>query len=259
MKISDIIDRLNQHNPPTLQEPYDNSGIQVGNPNQPLTSILLTTDITEATITEAIQRQANLIISHHPLIFNGLKKITPDTYIGRTITQAIKHDIVLFSIHTNADKIIGGVSHRMAQKLGLQDIRTLCPENDRQQGLGTYGHLPEPTDETTFLTHLKNTFNTTSIRHSPLLGKPIRTVALCGGAGAEFIPIAKQHQADIYITADIKYHQYFQAENQIIIADIGHFESEQYTKEIFYEQLIEIFPTFAINMAQTDINPVHYW
>lgn len=256
--ITQVIEQLEQHIPLNLQEPYDNCGLQVGDPDQPLTSILLTTDITESTIDEAIDLQANLIISHHPLIFSGIKRITGATYIERTIIRALRHGIVLYSAHTNADKIIGGVSYRMAQKLHLHDLRTLQPSSDGT-GLGCIGHLSSPMTETDFLTLLKTTFHTPAIRHSRLLGKPIRTVALCGGSGAEFIPTAMHLGADIYITTDIKYHQFFMAENQLIIADIGHFESEQFTKEIFQEQLTDFFPNFAVRMASSDINPVKYY
>lgn len=258
MLISQIITKLNELYPPQLQEKYDNTGLQVGNPHQPFTAALITTDITENTVAEAIARRANLIISHHPLIFNGIKRLTPDNYIARTIIKAIQHNIVLFSIHTNADKAIGGVSYKMAQKIGLTNTTTLIPETPDGAGLGCIGQLPQPETETHFINRIKQIFGTHTVRHSPLLSRPIATVAMCGGSGAEFIPQAIQRHADIYLTADIKYHNYFQAENQIIIADIGHFESEHLIKEVFCEQLIDFFPNFAFNMAETDTNPVQY-
>ena len=256
--ISDIIDKLNEIYLPSLQEPYDNSGIQVGYTNQPLTSALFTTDITEATIDEAIGVGANLVISHHPLIFHGLKHLTNATYIERTIIKAIKHNIVLFSIHTNADKVVGGVSYRMAQKIGLIDTQTLIPETNNNDGLGCIGILPTAEDELNFLNRLKNIFSTRCIRHSSLLNHSIQKVALCGGSGAEFINEVIKQKADIYITADVKYHDFFSAENKIVIADIGHFESEHFTKEVFCEQLIKYFPNFVCLMADTDVNPVFY-
>lgn len=255
MEIIEILNTLEAFAPLHLQEHYDNSGLQVGNPHQPVTSVLLAVDITEATVDEAVATGANLIISHHPLIFSGIKKLTGSNYIERTVIKAIRHNIVIYSAHTNMDKAIGGVSYKMAEKLHLQNVRLLHPETETS-GLGCIGRLPQPEDALPFITRLKTTFNVPSIRHSQLISRKITTVALCGGSGAEFIPDAIQQQADIYITADIKYHQFFLAENQLIIADIGHFESEQFTKEIFNEQLIGFFPNFAIRVAQSDINPV---
>lgn len=255
MEIKEILDKLENFAPLDFQEPYDNSGLQVGNPYQPVTSVLLTVDVTEGTVDEAVTKGANLIISHHPLIFNALKKITGQNYIERTVIKALKHNIVIYSAHTNLDKIIGGVSYKMAEKLLLQNVRILHPENEFC-GLGCIGQLPTPENTEIFLARLKTIFNLTAIRHSQLVNRRISKVAVCGGSGAEFISDAIRQHADIYITADIKYHQFFLADNQIIIADIGHYESEQFTKEIFNDQLIGFFPNFAIHVAQSGVNPV---
>lgn len=164
-------------------------------------------------------------------------------------------------MHTNLDKAIGGVSYRMAQKIGLADLRILSVDHSIQSstaGLGCVGRLDTPEDEKQFLLRLKQIFDIKAIRHSHLLNRKIQTVALCGGSGAEFIDDAISQGADIYLTADIKYHEYFRPDNQIVIADIGHFESEHFTKEIIYEQLIKFFPNFACNMSNADINPVEY-
>lgn len=258
-KISEVIECLETFAPLTYQESFDNSGLQVGNIHQDVTSVLLCTDVTENTICEAISKNANLIISHHPLLFSGLKRISGNNYIERVVIQAISNDIVIYSSHTNMDKCIEGVSYRMAKKLGLQNVCVLHPDTyDSSIGLGCIGTMPEPVEEHIFFENLKSIFNLTFVRHSSLIGKPISTVALCGGSGSGFISDAIRQHADIYITADIKYHDFFLAENNIIIADIGHFESEKYTKDIFYEQLIDFFPNFAVLMAESDKNPVFY-
>lgn len=258
MKISEVIHKLEEIYPIEYQETYDNCGIQVGNINQPLTSILLTTDVTENTISEAINLKANLIISHHPLIFHGIKHLTGHNYIERVLIEAIKHNIVIYAVHTNIDKILNGVSFEMAQKLQLQNIEFLHPMNDGKVGLGCIGSLSEPKNEIEFLTKIKSVFNTPMIKCSNLLNRNIKQVAMCGGSGAEFIKDAIKSNADIYITSDIKYHDFFLAENKIVIADIGHFESEQYTKYIFRKQLIDFFPNFALHIAKSDIPPIMY-
>lgn len=362
-KISDIIACIEQMAPLAYQESWDNSGVQVGDVNQEVKAVLLCVDITEATLDEAIERGANLIISHHPLIFKDIKKLTGRNYIERVIIKAIQHDIVLYSAHTNMDKCLGGVNFRIAQKLGLKNIRVLAPEanylykivtyvpqshiekvrqamwsagagtigaydscsytsegngtfraqegcnpfigkinelhtepelrlemvvpkdksgrvvaaihsahpyeepaidilplaNDYSQlGLGCVGELENPITETEMLHYIKDKLNIQYIRHTQTSNKLISRVALCGGSGAEFIPNAIREKAGIYITADVKYHDFFNTENQIVIADIGHFESEQCIKEVFYEQLSKNFINFAISMAECDKSPVKY-
>lgn len=258
-KISELIHHIETFAPLYLQEDFDNSGLQVGDPGQEFTSALLCVDVTEAVVAEAVLRNANLIISHHPLIFRGIKQISGRNYIERVILQAIRNNIVIYSAHTNIDKCVGGVSFRMAKKIGLQNVSVLHPDGvDGKTGLGCIGILPSPLSETAVLTKLKQEFGLYVVRHSALLGRKVSSIALCGGSGAEFIKDSMRCGADMYVTADIKYHDFFLAEDRIVIADIGHYESEQFTKEIFYEQLIEFFPNFAILMAESDKNPVRY-
>lgn len=359
-KISEIIACIEQMAPLSYQESWDNSGVQVGNPEQEVKAVLLCVDITEATIDEAISRGANLIISHHPLIFRGVKRLTGRSYIERVIIKAIQHDIVLYSAHTNMDKCLGGVNFRIAQKLGLKNIHVLAPEENylykiityvpqghsdevrqamwnagagrignydscsyntegygsfrakegcnpfvgtidelhtepevriemivpknrlnrvvaelhsahpyeepavdilpleneyNQLGLGCVGELEEPINEKDVMSYICRNLQIDFVRHTKLSDRMISKVALCGGSGAEFIPRAMAQGAEIYITADVKYHDFFNTENQIVIADIGHFESEQCIKEIFYEQLSKNFINFAILMADSDKSP----
>ncbi len=252
MKLQTIIDQLEAFAPLALQEDFDNCGLLIGKRNAEITGILLCIDVSEAVIDEACENRCNLIISHHPLIFHGLKSLTESGEVERCVAKAIKNDVAIYASHTCMDSAQGGVSHKMAEKLSLGNVQVLVPQQDETVGLGVVGELPHEMEEKTFLELLKQTFHCDCIKHSPLLEKNIRRVALCGGSGADFIAQAKNAKADIYVTADVTYHRFFEAENQLIIADIGHFESEQFTKEIFLEQLSKNFPNFAIRIAESE-------
>jgi dinuclear metal center YbgI/SA1388 family protein len=261
MKVKEITSAIEAYAPLAYQESYDNSGMQVGNPDQEISGALITLDVTEEVIDEAIQKGCNLIIAHHPLIFRGQKKICGYNYIERCIIKAIKHDIAIYASHTCMDKTIGGVSAKMAEKLGMTEIRPLEEEKYGEQivGLGVIGMLPQADDAMDFLRRVKKTFQADSIRHTSIgKGKKVRRVALCGGSASEFLGKAIAEQADIYITADVKYHQFFEVEDHIILADIGHFESEQFTKEIFYEIISKINPKFAVHISESKTNPINY-
>lgn len=257
MLLKEIIDKLNRFAPNNYQEPFDNSGLQIGDINGEIDKALVCLDVTENVINEAIALGANLIVSHHPLLFRGLKKITFDTYIERIVKLAIKNDIAIYSMHTNLDKIKAGVSCRLAECLGLKNISILSGDVQNENvGLGAVGELQNECSELEFLKIIKDRLHVHTIKYSPLRNKQVKKVAVCGGSGAEFISEAILHQADMYITADIKYHEYFLPDNQIVIADVGHFESEIITKDIIYEQLKENFPKFAVAISQTETNPV---
>jgi dinuclear metal center YbgI/SA1388 family protein len=315
----------------------------------------------EEVILEAITKKSNLIIAHHPIIFSGLKKINGKNYVERAVITAIKNDIAIYAIHTNLDNVIQGVSGKMANLLGLQNVTTLAAKentlsklftfvpvanaeqvrnaifnaggghignysecsfnvegtgtfkasegtnpyvgkvgelhheneikievifssflerkivaamqethpyeevaydvvslsNSNQQiGSGVIGNLPEPMNEKIFLSKLKEIFNLSMIRHTALLNKPVKKVALCGGAGSFLIPKALAAGADIYVTADLKYHEFFDANGQMLLADIGHYESEQFTINLLHDVLEQKFPTFAILKTTVETNPV---
>ena len=262
-KIIEVITCIEKMAPLDYQESWDNSGLQVGDPNQDVKAVLLCVDITEATIDEAIAKGVNLIISHHPLIFRGVKKITGKNYIERVIIKAIQNNIVLYSAHTNMDKCVGGVNFRIAEKLGLKSIAVLAEEeniiNQEQLGLGCIGKLENPLDEEEVLRLICSNLQVKYVRHTKLLNRKVSKIALCGGAGSEFISLAIAKGADLYITSDVKYHDFFSAENQIVIVDIGHFESEQCIKDVFCEQLSKNFINFAILKADSDQSPVEYY
>jgi dinuclear metal center YbgI/SA1388 family protein len=363
MKIKDICKQLESIAPLSYQESYDNSGLLVGNPNTEIKKALISLDMTEAVIDEAIRGKCGLVIAHHPIIFGGLKKLNGKNYVERVVIKAIKHDIALYAIHTNLDNVQQGVNARIAAKLGLEDVRILQPMSGQlkklvtfipkeqhakvsaaihaagagnignysetgfsQPGTGTFrgnehsnpaigkagkleqveeirfetifpnhlqsaviqallsshpyeevaydiyklenswdqlgagmiGTLSSPVDELTFLKKIKKTFNAQGIRHTEFLNKKVEVVALCGGSGAFLLPAAIASGADCYISADIKYHQFFDADGRILLADIGHYESEQYTKELISELIRQKYPTFALQISSINTNPIKY-
>lgn len=360
--VNDITVLLEQFAPLSLQESYDNAGLICGDPQAEVTSVLLTIDITEEVIDEAIAGGHNLIISHHPLIFQGIKNLLPNHYVKRCLIKAIQHQLNIYSAHTNMDSVASGVSGRMADKLGLLHQKILHPQGklynlsfytpaadaakvraailDKGAGhLGNYSHcsfnvagegtfqahngahpyvgeigkihtekevkteitvpkhllnqsiqalldvhpyeepvwniteldnanpvtgfgiigeLPHSADSQAFLYQVKETFHCVSLRHTAICKKEIRKVAVCGGSGSFLTQDAIAQHADLFISADYKYHNFFDAENKIIIADIGHFESEQFTKEIFYELVTKKISNFAIQFSKATTNPVFY-
>lgn len=363
MQLKEITRFIESVAPLALQESYDNSGLLIGNPADEVSGILITLDITEAIIDEAISKNLNLIVAHHPIIFSGLKKLNGKNYIERCVAKAIKNDIAIYAAHTNLDSVFGGVNSKICEKLELQNCQILAPvpeflkklvtfaptadaekvrkalfdagagnignydscsfnqsglgsfrgneqanpyvgeknqlhfeeetrietifpkhiqtrviqsllnahpyeevaydiyplDNEfNQAGIGMIGELHSPADELEFLQKTKETFHCSVVKHTQLLGKPIRKVAVCGGSGSSYLSKAIAQKADIFISGDFKYHQFFDAEQQLIIADIGHFESEQFTKEVFYELLTKKFPKFAVHLSALDTNPVSY-
>ena len=260
MKIQEIIQIIEAYAPRELQADFDNSGLICGDVEQEVTSILLCIDVTEDVVREAIQKGHNLIISHHPLIFKGLKQITPSTYVERSIILAVKNEIAIYAAHTNMDVIAQGVSGRMADKLCLTDQEILQQEGETPYpyGYGIIGTLDSPVDPIFFLQHVKETFHCKGIRYTNPSKRQIQRVAVCGGAGASFLPTAILKKADLYITGDLKYHDFFLTENRIILADIGHYESEQFTKDIFYELVTKKMPKFAVQFYDINTNPINY-
>ena len=260
MYIKEIISLIEDYAPLKFQASFDNSGLLCGNPERELTSILLCIDVTEEVIKEAIDKGHNLIISHHPLIFSGLKHITPATYVERCVIDAIKHDITIYAAHTNMDVVSNGVSGRMADKLDLYHRQILQPEGDPMDGngFGIIGELQQPVESMAFLQQVKEICRCERLRYTTPHTPFIQRVAVCGGAGASFFKQALAGQSDIYISGDFKYHDFFLTENRIMIADIGHYESEQFTKEIFYEILTKKISKFAIQFSEINTNPIKY-
>lgn len=361
--IKDITSKLEQLAPRQYQEEYDNSGLIIGNINAPVTGILVTLDCTEAVVEEAIQQTCNLIVAHHPILFKGIKKLTGQNYVERTLLKAIQNNIAIYAIHTNLDNVHTGVNLKIAERIGLTNLSILAPrantllklvtfvppdhaenvrnhlyaagagqignykncsfsvggegtflpigaarpfvgsqnksertsevrievilpvpvrdkvldalkashpyeevayylsslENENQEiGSGMIGELPEPMEALAFLQHVKKQMNTGCVRHTMHTQKPIKTVAVCGGSGSFLLKKAMAKSADAFVSADFKYHEFFDAEGKILIADIGHYESEQYTKDLLVAFLQENFPTFAISFSKVVTNPICY-
>lgn len=364
MKIKDITNSLETWAPLMYQEDYDNAGLLVGNSNWACTGIIVSLDTTIETIQCAIKNKYNLIISHHPIIFKGLKKINGKNEIEKCIIEAIKNDIAIYAIHTNLDNVITGVNYEIANKIKLQNCKILNPTKNNVlklrvyvpishkqvlldalfkagagkiglynecsftfEGIGTYqaqqgstpylgeigkthtepescievvldkaveknvmealhlhhpyqtiafdlinienkhaeigagliGNLKDELNETDFLNHLCTQFQLKIIKHTKFLHKKIKKVAICGGAGSFLISKAIQAGADCYISADFKYHDFFEANNQLIIMDIGHWESEQFTSNIIIDFLKKKFPTFASLLRMEETNPINYY
>ena len=279
LRIKDILSEIEKLAPLPLQESFDNAGVQVGNVNQMATGAILCLDITESVIEEAIEFGYNLIIAHHPLIFKPLKSLTGSNYIERCVIQACKNDLVLYAAHTNLDNAVGGVNYKLAELLGLQHVHILSPQKGnwmkletedpacdsytlektlKQAGSGIVGELLDKEDELFFLQRIKDILKTDCIRHSLLTGKKVREIAICGGSGAFMLPEAIAYGADVFITGEAKYNDFYDVEEKILLVVAGHFETEICTKDIFLDIISEKFPTFAVQISNTNTNPVKY-
>jgi len=364
MKIQEIVSYLESIAPPSIQESYDNAGLIIGDPQKIIHSALITLEITAEVLDEAIARNTPLIISHHPLIFKGIKKLTGANQVERMVIKAIQNEIAIFATHTNFDSVVGGLNSYLSEKIGLHDVRVLKPKENHLlklvtfvpkehvegvkvaifdagagtignydhcsfniQGMGSFragkkskpftgkkgelhienelrletifprhfkfqviqallkshpyeevaydlyplenkyplagmgmiGELNEDWEEKAFLDRLKKVFDIHTIRHTQWLGKPIRKVAICGGAGSSLLSDAMRDGVDIFISSDFTYHKFFEAENKILIADIGHYESEHRVKEILSDLIKKKFPTFAAQISEVNTNPINYY
>lgn len=263
MSIADIAAYLESFAPLSLQEDYDNAGLITGNPSWECTGILCTLDVTEEVVAEAVGRNLNCIVAHHPIIFRGLKKINGSNMVEKAVIAAIKNDIAIYAAHTNLDNIISGVNGRIAAKLGMRNLEVLSPSLNsgvNGTGSGLIGEI-DALSGTEFLSLLRLTFGSPAIRHTALdeSRQTIRKVAVCGGAGSFLISKALATGADAYVTSDIKYHEFFGAEGRMLLCDIGHYESEQFTTDLFIEILLQKFPTFAVLKSEIKTNPVNYF
>ncbi len=261
MKVFEITDYLEKIAPIHLQEGYDKAGLIVGDPKMEGKGAILCLDSIEEIIEEAIARDCNLIIAHHPIIFGGLKKLNGKNYVERTVQKAIKNDIAIYAIHTNLDNVyLNGVNGKFAEKLQLKKTRILAPKdiNTPEIGAGMIGELAEPMEALEFLEYLKLSMGVSCVRHTSILDRPVKKVALCGGSGSFLLNQALQQEADVFITGDFKYHEFFDADGKIIIADIGHYESEQYTIELLFEIISQKFSNFALHLTTVNTNPINY-
>lgn len=260
----DIISHIEQLAPLRLQEDYDNSGLQVGDPRREAKRILVSLDVTEETVAEAEAIGADIIVSHHPLLFRPARRITREDYVGRTVIAAIQAGITLYAAHTNLDNAPGGVNSKMAAKLGLVNVRPLAPLPAQRTagmaddvaarcGSGVIGTLPEAIDERAFVAHVKSVFHCAALRHSTA-PRPIRTVALCGGAGSFLIGEAVRAGADAYLTGEVGYHAFF-GHPELLIAEAGHYETEQYTCDLIADTLRTAFPDVDCRITTQPAQP----
>ncbi|NOT36817.1 MAG: Nif3-like dinuclear metal center hexameric protein [Saprospiraceae bacterium] len=262
MPLNEVCHFLEEVAPLHLQETYDNAGLICGNPNWDIKGALISLDATEEVIDEAIQMNCNLVISHHPIVFKGLKSFQGLHYVERAIIKAIKNDIALYSIHTNLDNVLyNGVNQKIADILGLTNVQILSPKSSAEPkiGSGVIGDLKSSLPIQDLLELLKIKFNGSSIRHTRITKNHIQKIAICGGSGSFLIPYSIRSAADVYITSDIKYHEFFEANDQLILIDIGHFESEQFTIQLLFDLISKKYPNFAAHCTKTNTNPVQYF
>ena len=258
MKVKDIIRVIEEFAPLSLQEGWDNSGLCIGSPEDVVSSVLLGLDCTPELVDEAIACGADMIVTHHPLIFSGLKKISPDDPVGEAVMKAIKAGISIYSAHTSADKVIAGVSGAMAARLGLEDVQIL-DEDGEGTGLGVVGNLPEPLSAEEAVKLVKKSFGLKAMRASRPVDGKISRIAMCGGSGGSLIGAAMKSGAQLYISGDISYHNFFTREG-FMIMDIGHYESEIEIVDILFSLLKKNFPTFAVRITQNIYsNPIFYF
>lgn len=257
--IKKVTDVMEEWAPLQFQEGYDNAGLIVGDPNAEVKGVLITLDSTEDVVEEAIQIGANLIIAHHPIVFGGLKRFNGSNYVERTVIKAIKNDIAIYACHTNLDSVMDGVNSKISDLLGLENRSILSlKKGEEQVGSGMVGELPKAMSEMDFLQLVKKQFKAGAVRYTNLLNKEVKKVAVCGGSGSFLLQDAIAAGADVFLTSDFKYHQFFDAEDKIVIADIGHFEAEICTQELIYDYLSAKFTTFGPHFSKVNTNPVNY-
>lgn len=258
VKVKDISAAIEDFAPLRLMESWDNPGLQVGDPNMDVSAVLLCLDVTEEILHEAMKRDCNMIVSHHPLFFSGLKRLTGASPVERIAADALRNNIAIYSAHTNLDSTFEGVSYEMAHMLGLSDCRPLepSPNGNLTQGLGIVGNI-SPTPKLEFLRKVKDVFEVKNLRYSAQTpGIMVRKVALCGGSGGSLLKEAIASNADVYICGDLKYHDFTSYGSEILLADIGHFESELCSRKILFRTILEKLPQCVIYFSECEHNPI---
>ncbi len=259
MIVQDFIAVIEEFAPLAFQADYDNAGLIVGNRNDEVSKVLISFDVTAEVLQEAIGCGANMIVSHHPLVFRAMKKFNNQTDVEKCLKLAMKHDIAIYACHTNMDSVQRGVNGQICEKIGLVNCRILVPrKEDLAVGDGMIGELPQAENTLDFLKRIKKTFGCGVVRHTEIILEKIQKVAVCGGSGSFLIQDAIAAGADIFITADVKYHDFFEAEKKLVLADIGHYESEHYIKELIYDLLMKNFYNFAFQISKVNTNPINY-
>ena len=260
MKIKQVLSALEQFAPLPLQESWDNAGLQVGLTEAETSGALLCLDVNEKIVDEAIRKGCNLIVSHHPLLFHGLKQVSGRDYVQRCVIKAIKHDVVIVSMHTNMDNAQDGVNWKIAERLGLTDCRFFARKqvDGIEAGSGVVGSLPDSMAAEDFIQMVKDRFQVACAQCNELLQRPVKKVAICGGAGDFLLDDAVREGADAFITGEMHYHVFFDHEQQVQICVIGHYQSEQYTSEVFRDIIQRECPGVRTEIAETSTNPIYY-
>lgn len=263
MRVIEIAKIIDSWMPTSIAEDFDNVGLIIGDPESKITSILVTLDTTEDVVEEAINKGCNLIVSYHPIIFNGLKQITNDSYVQKSVIKAVKNNISVYAIHTSLDNHPKGISYLLSDLIGLKNISILLPKEEKLNklkiGIGSIGDLEKPMNEITFFDLLKNKLGLKYLRHTNKLNKKISKVSVVVGSGSFAIKDSIESNVHAFITSDLKYHNFFEADNNAILIDIGHYESEKHIKLFIREFLNEKLPNFTILLSEQNINPVNYY
>ena len=260
MTIKEVLSALEQFAPLPLQESWDNAGLQLGLTEAEVSGALLCLDVTEKVIDEAVSLGCNLVVSHHPLLFHGLKQIAGQNDVQRTVMKAIKQDVCVVSMHTNMDNALNGVNFKIAEHLGLSNVRFLSSKciDGVECGSAVIGELSQPMAAQDFILYVKQQLQAKSAACNELLSRPVRRVAICGGAGDFLLGEAILGGADAFITGEMHYHQYFGHEQQVQICVVGHYESEHFTTEIFRDVIQQACPDVRCCIASTNTNPIIY-
>lgn len=259
--VREIVGCITEMAPLEWQESWDNAGLLVGDENMLVDKALVALDVTESVVDEAVAKGFHLLISHHPLIFKPLKHLLPENTLERIIIKAIKNDIAIACMHTNLDNSRLGVSCELAKRLGMRDLHVLeqIKGVDVEAGGGMVGTLENEMDEHDFLRMVKENLGTKVLRHSDLLNKKIKKVAVCGGSGFFLLNDVKRCNADAYVTADVKYHDFFEADGKLLLVDAGHFETEQFTKELIADVISKKITNFAVSISEVKTNSINYF
>ena len=258
MKVREVTAVIEEFAPLSLQESYDNSGLIVGRLDDEVNKALLAVDVTEEVLAEAVAEGCDMIITHHPIVFHPMKRFNSASVTERCVEEAIRRGIVLYAAHTNLDSAPQGMSWRVAEMLGLENLEVLQTTNDAGAGFGVVGELPNAMPSEEFMRSVMERFGVKALRHSDIVREEVRRVAICTGAGASLIDVARESGADLYLTADLKYNDFMRHENRIILADMGHFESEYCAIQILFDILSKKLCIFAVRKSVCSRNPVSY-
>lgn len=261
MQIKEVIRALERFAPLPLQADFDNAGLQIGLTEADVSGALLCLDVTPKVVDEAVAKGCNLIVSHHPLIFRKLNRIADENEVQVTVRKAIEQRVAIVSMHTNIDSAQGGVNYKIAEKIGLHDLRFFGKQivvDSVAGGDGVIGEVTEELAADDLILLLKKRFDVECVQCNQLLRRPIRTIAVCGGAGSFLLDDAIASGADAFITGEMHYHEYFGHDQEIQIAVIGHYQSEQYTSEIFKSIIEERCAGVRCFITELNTNPIIY-